>query len=345
MLTDRLEGKWLDCFEEVLALSAVKKGESVAILSESQSRALNVQLVELALHRLGAKAYHVIVPTPAQTLPVPVRSTGASNALAGQDAVVKALAAADMVVDLTVEGLLHAPELPGVVRGGTRMLFISNEHPEALERLKPDPELGARVDGAIAMMKAASELRVTSPGGTDLIVDVSGAPVGGARGFAAAPKSVDHWPGGLVACFPRAGSVNGRIVLDRGDLNLTFKRYVEEPITLQIEDDFVTTVEGRGVDAELLRSYFEVWGDRNAYATSHVGWGLNERARWDAVTMYDKRDMNGTEQRTFAGNFLYSTGANQFAKRFTLGHFDLPMRHCTVLLDNRPVVEDGKLVG
>jgi 2,5-dihydroxypyridine 5,6-dioxygenase len=61
--------------------------------------------------------------------------------------------------------------------------------------------------------------------------------------------------------------------------------------------------------------------------------------------MYDKRDFNGTELRAFAGNFLYSTGANETAGRHTLGHFDLPMRNCTVSLDNQAVVKDGKLQG
>ena len=82
-----------------------------------------------------------------------------------------------------------------------------------------------------------------------------------------------------------------------------------------------------------MRSYFAAWGDREAYAVSHVGWGMNPRARWDAMAMYDKRDFNGTELRAFAGNFLYSTGANEVAGRHTLGHFDLPLRNCTVALD------------
>ncbi|HUF85139.1 MAG TPA: hypothetical protein VMQ81_11165, partial [Acidimicrobiia bacterium] len=51
-----------------------------------------------------------------------------------------------------------------------------------------------------------------------------------------------------------------------------------------------------------------------------------------------------TEIRAFAGNFLYSTGANEVAGRFCRGHFDLPMRHCTITLDGRPVVVDGHLV-
>ncbi len=72
---------------------------------------------------------------------------------------------------------------------------------------------------------------------------------------------------------------------------------------------------------------------------------MNPRARWEALTMYDRRDTNGTELRAVAGNFLYSTGANEAAGRFTLGHFDLPMRGCTVTLDGVPVVEQGRLIG
>jgi 2,5-dihydroxypyridine 5,6-dioxygenase len=72
---------------------------------------------------------------------------------------------------------------------------------------------------------------------------------------------------------------------------------------------------------------------------------MNPRARWDAMTMYDRGDHNGTEQRAFAGNFLFSTGANEHAGRYTLGHFDLPMRNCTISLDNAIVVKDGVLQG
>ena len=80
----------------------------MAILSEPQSRSLNVNLAELALLRVGARPFHVVLPSPAQTEPVPVRSTGASQAVAGLEPVIGALAASGLVVDCTVEGMLHA---------------------------------------------------------------------------------------------------------------------------------------------------------------------------------------------------------------------------------------------
>jgi len=345
MLADRIEAKWIDAFQAVLGLCAIKPGDAVAILSETQSRPLNVQLAELALARLGARSFHLVLPTPAQRAPVPVRSTGASNALGGLAPVVQALAQSTLVVDLTVEGMLHAPELPTILKGGARLLMISNEHPEALERLVPDPALAAKVKAGLARLKAAAMMRVTSAAGSDLAVDVRAAPLGGVWGWCDRPGQVAHWPGGLCLCFPRAGTVSGRLVLAPGDVNLTFKRYLETAVVLDIVDDHVTAVGGDGADAALMRDYFAAWGDRAAYAVSHVGWGMNPHARWEALAMYDKRDTNGTELRAIAGSFLFSTGANEVAKRFTLGHFDLPMRGCTIALDGVRVVEDGRLLG
>ena len=343
MLVERVEGKWIDAFAETFRLCGVTAGETAAVLSESQSRPVIVELADLALQRLGARVFGVSVPTPPQRAPVPVRSTGASDAIDGLEPVVAALAGSSFVADCTVEGLLHAPELGAILDGGARILMVSNEHPEILERLVPDPALKPRVDEGAALLAGASEMRVTSAAGTDLTVDVSQAPAAASWGCTNGPGTVAHWPGGLCLCFPPAGTVNGTLVLDVGDVNLTFKRYLESPVRLQITDDYVTDVSGDGLDAELMSSYLEAWDDPDAYAVSHVGWGMNPLARWDALTMYDRTQFNGTELRAFAGNFLYSTGANETAGRHTLGHFDLPLRNCTVTLDGRTVVSAGRV--
>jgi 2,5-dihydroxypyridine 5,6-dioxygenase len=345
MSEPRIEEKWIAAFARVLELSQLKPGESVALLSETQSRGVNVQLAELAALRLGGRAFHLRVPTPPQTAPVPVRSTGASNALQRLAPVVTALAGSALVVDLTVEGLLHAPELPDILRGGARVLMVSNEHPDALERLLPDPALEPKIRAGMKKLRSAKLMHVTSASGSDLAIRVEGAPVGGVWGYAAKPGQIAHWPGGLCLCFPKAGTVDGTLVLAPGDANLTFKRYVERPITLRIADDYITAIEGDGLDAELMRSYIAAWGERDAYAVSHVGWGMNPTARWEALAFYDKADTNGTELRAFAGNFLYSTGANETAGRHALGHFDLPMRNCTIALDGETIVEAGRLLG
>ena len=343
MLADRIEGKWIDAFCELFEKCAVKKGDTAAILSETQSRQLNVHLAELALLRLGARPFHVIVPTPRNEQPVPIRSTGASVAIGKLAPVVSALAQSGFVVDCTLEGLMHAPETPEILKAGARIMVISNEHPEALERMRPDPALEAQVRNAARMLRGTKRMKVTSASGTDLDVDMTGAQTVGIWGWTEKPGTLAHWPGGIVVSFPKSKSVNGTLVLDRGDVNLTFKRYMAEPIRLDFKDDYITDIIGEGADAEMFRKYLAAWGDREAYAVSHVGFGMNPAARYEALSMYGQRDTNGTEIRAVAGNFLFSTGANEFAGRYTAGHFDLPVMKTTIALDNAIVVKDGVL--
>jgi len=344
MSTDRMEAPWLDAFEAVFRLCAAAPQELVCLLGESRSRAINLDLAELALLRLGCRPFRCILPSPAVTAPLPLRSTGASQALAGHPAALAALAASPFVVDLTLEGLLHAPELPGILKAGSRVLMVSNEHPEALARLVPRPEDRAAVRQGVTLARAARRMTVTSPAGTGLAVEMAGAAVAGVWGWTDRPGTLAHWPGGVVVAFPRAGTVNGTLVLAPGDVNLTFKRYLAAEIRLTIADDHITAVEGQGADAEMMRRALSAWGDRAAYAVSHVGWGTNPRARYEALSMYALDDTNGTELRAVAGNFLFSTGANEFANRFSEGHFDIPCFGTTIALDGVAVVRDGVLL-
>src|ERR1700731_2038925 len=128
MLADRIEAKWIAAFCEIFERCAVKSGGPAAILSETQSRALNVHLAELALLRMGAKPFHIIVPTPRNRQIVPIRSTGASEAIQRLAPVVSALQQAGFVVDCTIEGLMHAGETPEIRKGGPRLLVIFKEH-------------------------------------------------------------------------------------------------------------------------------------------------------------------------------------------------------------------------
>ncbi len=351
----RLEPHWIDTFEALLRRCALQPGETVALLAESQSRPELLEALRHACARLQVQAFTLSMPTlPAlSSPPTPlIRSTGASTAIVGIAPVIQALASCQLVIDCTVEGLMHAPELPAILKGNgssqPRVIYISNEHPEALCRLLPDDALEAAVKAHSKRLRGAKMMHVTSAAGTDLRIALEGAPGGGNWGYTSKPGTMTHFPGGLVLAFPKAGSVNGCLVLGVGDVNLAFKRYIEQPIALTIENDHITQIEGAGVDAQLMREYLAAWeardGHRAAYAVSHVGYGLNPAARFDSMAMFDKRDFNGTELRCAAGSFLYSTGANETAGRYTLGHFDLPMKHCTLMLDDAVVVCAGIVV-
>lgn len=350
-----LEPHWINCFEALLRRCALQSGQTAAILSETQSRPELLEALRHACVRLGAQAFTLTLPTqptPAYPPTPIIRSTGASTAINGNAPVIAALSACALVIDCTVEGLMHAAELPVILKGNgisqPRVIYVSNEHPEALCRLLPDDALEQTVKTHGKRLRDAKKMHVSSSAGTDLHIALEGAPSGGNWGYSTKAGTMTHFPGGLVLAFPKAGSVQGRLVLGVGDVNLAFKRYIEQPIALTIEQDHIIHIEGTGVDAQLMREYLAAWeerdGHRAAYAVSHVGYGLHPAARFDSMAMFDKSDFNGTELRCAAGSFLYSTGANETAGRYTLGHFDLPMKHCTIALDNSVVVREGQLL-
>ena len=345
MMREAIEAKWIDCFRKSFEMSGVSTGEIIAILSESQSRQVLVDLSELALLAIGARPVHIRVPSPKIKDPVPLRSTGSSYAMKGYDSIIPALSACDLIIDCTVEGMLHSKELQTILASGGRVYMISNEHPEILERCMPNIALRSKVEESLKLLDRSKKMEVTSKNGTQLLVEINDAPCRAGAGYLLPEEKVAYWPAGLALFFPLSNTVNGQVVLAPGDINLTFKRYFETAVTLIIENDFVTDIKGDGLDADLMRSYYESWNDPNAYAISHVGWGLNKDARWDSLVMYDKQQINGTELRAFAGNFLISTGANEFANRHTSCHFDLPMRGCSIRLDDAMIVKDGTLCG
>jgi 2,5-dihydroxypyridine 5,6-dioxygenase len=120
---------------------------------------------------------------------------------------------------------------------------------------------------------------------------------------------------------------------------------VADRIVTTVENGFVTRIEG-GLDAERLQDYIDSSGDPEAYAISHIGWGLQDRARWSVLSLYDREATIGTDARAFAGNFLFSLGPNTEAggTRDTPCHIDIPLRRCTLRLDGEEVVRDGMVL-
>lgn len=259
-------------------------------------------------------------------------------------ALLSAAGECDLVIDLTVGGLIHSNVRTSIIGKGKRMLFVA-EPADVLERLMGDDELRANVDAAADILNQGQVLHVTSAAGTDLTYDISGPdlPITRQWGFVDEPARWDHWPSGFIACFPRDKTAQGRIVLQAGDAIIPWQRTVQMPVEITVRDGFITSIEGDGVEAFLLNDYFKRWNDPAVYALSHAGWGMHPNASWTALDVYDPRSLYGQELRSVSGNFMWSTGSNRFAKRETPAHLDIPMRGCTVKVDGRAVVVDGEL--
>ncbi len=335
-------GKLTGLFMKQFLMSRVTKGETMVLLSDLTSRPEYVQAGFAAAEELGADAYEMRVNMVPSWTKVGVDTIGKTNGL------MDAMKAADIVVALHIP--LFTSWLREVMATGTRFLMIIDA-PDDLETLLAPKGLKEAVKYAESRYQQTKEVRVLSDAGTDLTYSCGEYPVMSQWGYADEPGHFDQWGVGHIHTFPNEGSANGTVVMAPGDIIiLPYCRYVHDEVRLEIRDGFIRKVEG-GLDAKLMQDWLDdnkvADDDLDPYAVSHLGWGLNPQARWYNIALNgDDPERSHAAARVFPGNFLFSTGPNTQGggSRNTKGHCDVPMRDCTVILDNEVVIERGKFV-
>jgi 2,5-dihydroxypyridine 5,6-dioxygenase len=265
--------------------------------------------------------------------------TVGATPLASNRPALEALKAADLVIDTIF--LLFSKEQLEIQAAGARILLVI-EPVDHLVQLFPTKSQRERIEHGGELLARARTLRFTNEQGTDVTYQLGAYPVITEYGYTDTPGRWDHWPSGFLFTGGADDGVDGKVVVDRGDIIITpFKKFVADPVEITIESGRVVDVRG-GFDAELLRDYIADFNDEKAYGIAHIGWGCNEKARWSGL-QNDGRSL-GMESRAFYGNTLFSTGPNQElgGSNDTACHIDIPMRNCSVYLDDEPVIIDGE---
>lgn len=321
-----------------LTMSGVKPGERLVVLTQGDERLDYANAFLAAGRQLGASIYHMRLP------PAPIHHgwTVGESSLAALPEAVDALKSVDMLIDCVF--LLFSEEQIAIQAAGTRVLTVV-EPPELLARMMPSAELREKVELAGELLAGASELRITSPYGTDVTYRLNTYPTLTEYGCTDEPGRWDHWPSGFVFTGGDDDGVDGQIVVAPGDILLPQNIYVREPVVYTIEKGWIRDIRG-GLEADLVRSYMDSFEDEKGYGMSHVGWGMNPDAKWHAMTPGLFPGGMGMEPRSYLGNVMFSTGPNNElgGANDTSCHLDIPMRNCSLFLDDQPVVVDGEIV-
>jgi len=312
-------------WREILELSNLRAHEKVVVLNRLGGRSPYAQVAVTAAEAVAANVSYLEVEDT-DSLP--------STAL-------DAIRRSQLLLDLAFS---HDQRVMSFLGDGLRIL-VTVEPPEILARLFPTQEDKRRCVAGRQRLASASSMRVRSDCGTDFTVSLGEFRPSCQFGFSEEPGWWDQWPGAFVYTYPDERSANGTVVLDRGDILFPMKSYVQSPIRVGISNGYITSIDG-GTDARTLSAIFASYRDPEVYAISHLGWGLSQNARWDALDGYDKADIEGQDGRAFYGNFLFSTGPNIHGggKRDTPCHIDIPMRNCSLWLDGQPVVLKGAVM-
>ncbi|RIL07360.1 MAG: leucyl aminopeptidase [Proteobacteria bacterium] len=327
----------VELFREELELCGVGPGERVAVLSEGDQLRDYAEAFLTAARALGADVEDVNLRSDgAKSASERIAHLG-KNSLTGDRAAMETLKAADLVVDHML--LLFSREQIEIQEAGTRMLLVVEPF-EVLERLFPSEDLRRRVEAGEARLAKARTLRFTNAAGTDVTYQLGERPILTEYGYTDTPGRWDHWPGGFLSTIGAKGRGEGRVVMDRGDIVYPHKRMLGEPVEFVVRDGAVADIRG-GAEAAELRKFMESYQDPRAYALSHIGWGLNDRCEWTV-----ERPGIGMDGRAYYGNVLFSLGPDtEFGgDNDTECHLDLPMRRCSLWLDDELIVKDGEVI-
>ena len=246
------QSMFTDLCERMLRLCKLRADETFVVLSQGEERAEYVDAFMTAAQRLGARPMNLRLPysSSASGGEVGVWTVG-KTPLSGHRSAIETLKQADMVVETLF--MLFSDELTEIQQAGTRILTCI-EPVDLLARMFPTDDLKRRTDAAVETLAAARTLRFTSAAGTDVTYRI-GYPVKAQYGFVDQPGQWDHWPsGGMVLTCGEDDGIDGRVVVDRGDILLPFKQYVADPIEFVIEAGRITEIGGDGYQAELVRT-------------------------------------------------------------------------------------------
>jgi 2,5-dihydroxypyridine 5,6-dioxygenase len=325
----------VDLFTRELALCRVRKGETVAVLSVGNTLRDYAKAFLAAARTLGATALDVNLKGKSTSAADRFKEFG-KNPLADNPKAMAKLKAADLVIDLLVASF-SAQEFE-IRSAGARMLLVCEDF-EILKRLSSTPDLRARTEASLERISRAKTFRFTNLLGTDITYEFDDTyrPLM-EYGYVAEPGRWDHWPAGLVATCARDGGVNGRVVMNEGDIVYPRMRFLAEPIEFVVENGLVTKIKG-GKEADDLRRWMDGYKDPRAYAVSHIGWGTHTGAEWSLKGI-------GMDGRSYYGNVLFSLGPNvEFGgDNDTACHLDLPMRGCSAWLDGERIIANGRLL-
>ena len=338
-MTDQgTNGRIVELFRNELALCEVGPGQTVAVLSEGDQLRGYAEASLAAARDLGADAVDVNIPSEhAADSSERIINIG-KNPLSQHPQAMQACKDADIVVDHML--LLFSKEQIEMQKAGTRIILIV-EPLEVLERLFPSEEMRVRVEAGERRLTNARQLRFTNEAGTDVTYRLdSKIEVLTEYGYTSVPGRWDHWPGGFLATLAAEKGVNGRVVMDCGDIIYPLKTLVEDPVEFVIRDSSVSDIRGNK-SAATLRGFIEGYDDPRAYAISHIGWGLNHLCQWEA-----NLPGIGMDGRAYYGNVLFSLGPDtEFGRdNDTACHLDLPMKNCSLWLDDERIIENGKIL-
>lgn len=241
----------------------VKPREAVAVVTDPGRSPSIAAAFMAALRAVGAEAVQVTMFVREGLREPP-------------DMVQAALERADVVITPTTISMTYSDTLLRARRRGARVMTMPLIDEAIFARAGgvDFDEIGAVTAALAGRLGEARTLRLTSPHGTDLHVELGGHPPESIDGLCRNPGDYDQVPAGVASVL--AAATEGVLVADASVSQIGTP---STPIRFEVRDSRITAIDG-GPEARLLRRILEQAGDPSVYhCAAEVGIGTNRWAR------------------------------------------------------------------
>jgi len=170
----------------------------------------------------------------------------------------------------------------------------------------------------------------------------------GSYGVADEVGHLDFWGAGFFQTSLIEGTMEGRLVLDVGDLVFHLGRYVDCPVTLEFREGRIVSIEG-GVLGRMIDHLLASFNDDNAWLAGHLAIGTDPKALWTAEAyQFPVVGGGGADAEALYGNIQVEIGSNNDVmfrgQNATKAHVGLCSLRCSVWLDDEPLLIGGQFV-
>jgi leucyl aminopeptidase (aminopeptidase T) len=266
--------------------------------------------------------------------PLKAMPEGMAATVEGQDVVINVMSGSSDEIPFRIEWLTLLEERD------LRVGHSPNIHEDMMDGGPMDVDYGLMVDQAERLIVALDEavsVQITTPGGTDLTLDLQG------RRFVTDVKITEtekgcNLPCGEVYCAPVEDGADGIVVADG---SIGGEGPPPSPVTLEVQAGRVTTV--RCADPQWQERITQLLDtDTGARTIAELGIGLNPKARLVGIMLEDEKAYR-TAHIAFGDNIGFPGGVSKSAT-----HIDYLIHRPTIVArfqdaTERTIVEDGDL--
>lgn len=306
--------------------AAVKPGERVLVAADSEMMEI-ADVVAAAAHEIGAEVVVSVMPPRKMDGDEPPK------------VVAEAMKAADVVILPVSRSISHSEAVREAMATGTRIASLAAFTKDMMVRGGITADFHAirpLCDHVARLLGEASEAVLTTPAGTNLRLSLEGRPGNSHPCIVDQPGTFTAIPNIEANIAPVEGTGEGVIVFDGSIPNLRMG-VVDEPVVVRVEKGSIVDITG-GRHARYIRRIWEAQDDPTVYNIAQLAVGLNpECVPFTGVFLND----HGAYGTVHIG---IGTSANLGGNTQAPMHFDGMMYNPTLLLDGKPVVENGEVV-